>query len=124
MNFYNSETNQHETEFYFRMVIVFSRLTAPPLKLKIEIWYIFIFHKRVNHYDAIGQHQDFQTLKKLFRENLVWVFYQFWKVQIKSFIILAVLRRSDVTSCQAHRRVIASGQHSFFRRNVVAAASR
>ena len=44
--------------------------------------------------------------------------------QIKFFIILLVFRRSVQQVCGAHIRVIASGQHSLFRRNVAAVASR
>ena len=40
--------------------------------------------------------------------------------QIKSFIILAVLRESVYRVCWAHLRVIAPGQHSSFQRNVAA----
>ena len=35
--------------------------------------------------------------------------------RIKSFIILALLRRSEQRVCEAHLRIIASGQHSSFR---------
>ena len=44
--------------------------------------------------------------------------------QIKSFIILAILRRSVKRVCGAHLRVIGPGQHSSFWRNVAAVASR
>ena len=40
--------------------------------------------------------------------------------KIKSFIILAVLRRSVKRVDGAHLRVIAPGQHSFLRRNIAA----
>ena len=40
--------------------------------------------------------------------------------KIKSFIILAVLRRSVKRVDGAHLRVIAHGQHSFLRRNIAA----
>ena len=43
--------------------------------------------------------------------------------QIKSFIILAVVRRSVLRVGGAHLRVIALGQHSSIRRNVAAVAS-
>ena len=46
------------------------------------------------------------------------------KSQIKSFIILAVLRRSVRRFYGAHLRVIAPGQHRSFWRNVAAVASR
>ena len=42
---------------------------------------------------------------------------------IKSFIILAVIRRSVERVRGAHLRVIAPGQYSFFRRNVAAVAN-
>ena len=44
--------------------------------------------------------------------------------QIKWFIILTVLHRSVCQVGGDHLRVIASGQHNSFRRNVVAVASR
>ena len=44
-------------------------------------------------------------------------------IQIKSFIVLAVIRRSVKRVGGAHLRVIAPGQHSFFRKNVAAVAS-
>ena len=44
--------------------------------------------------------------------------------QIKSFIILAVVRRSVQRVCRAHFRVIAPRQHRSYRRNVVAIPSR
>ena len=46
------------------------------------------------------------------------------QLQIKSFIILAGLRRSVQRVGGAHLRVNAPGQHSSFRRNVAAVASR
>ena len=48
---------------------------------------------------------------------------KFFFFQIKSFIILAVLRRSVQRICGAHLRIIAPGQHNFFRKNVAATAS-
>ena len=45
-------------------------------------------------------------------------------IQIKSSFILAGLRRSVLRVCGAHLRVIALGQHRFFRRNVAAVANR
>ena len=44
--------------------------------------------------------------------------------QIKSFVILAVVRRSVQRVCGAHLLVIAPKQHSSFRRNVAEVASR
>ena len=49
---------------------------------------------------------------------------KFYQISIKSFIILAALRRSVLRVCVVHLRVIASGQHSSFRRHVAAVASR
>ena len=45
------------------------------------------------------------------------------QIRIKSFIILAVLRRSVQQVDGAHLPVIAPRQHSFFRRNVTAVPS-
>ena len=50
-----------------------------------------------------------------------------WKLkysQIKSFIILTVLRRSVLRVFAARLRVIAPGHRSFFQENVTAVASR
>ena len=44
--------------------------------------------------------------------------------QIKSFMMLAVLLQSIKRVCGALIRVTGPAQHSFFRRNVVAVASR
>ena len=44
--------------------------------------------------------------------------------QIKSFVILAVVRRSVQRVCGAHLLVIAPGQHSSFPRNVAEVANR
>ena len=44
--------------------------------------------------------------------------------QIKSFIILTVIRRSVLQVGEAHLRIIAPGQLSLFRINVAAMASR
>ena len=49
----------------------------------------------------------------------------FWRDHyqvIKSFIILAVLRRSAYRVCEAHLCIFAPGQHSSFRRNFAAVA--
>ena len=46
------------------------------------------------------------------------------KLRIQSFAVLAVLRRSLLRICGGHLRVIAPRQHSSFRRNVAAVASR
>ena len=43
--------------------------------------------------------------------------------QIKSFIILALLRQSVQRVCEAHLRVFAPGQNSCVRKNAAAAAS-
>ena len=48
----------------------------------------------------------------------------FDNIQIKSFMILCVLRRSMQRVCGAHLRVIAPLQHSFFRRNVAMVVTR
>ena len=45
------------------------------------------------------------------------------QIQIKSFVILAVLRRSVYRVCRPHLRVIVPCQQSSFQRNVAAVAS-
>ena len=51
------------------------------------------------------------------------IVFAFVNIQIKSFIILAVIHPSVQKVCGAYIRVTAPGQHSSFRRNVVAVAS-